>query len=300
MVDAKRSRLRTKLERLVVSANRRRPENQPKLTVKEAEKLAEDCVSSALARAQAHCAESGLPAVEVFAVVVMSNHLHLVVRAPGKNLAAFMGYFLARVAQTLNLLLGRVGPVFPRRYDAQPVLDEEAAAGRIRYVLENPKTAGLVRCFTEWPGFVAVAGLHEGDELETKYFDRTGWQLAKRPNERMRFWRRGRLRLSRLPGMESLSRAAYLATVKSWCDSRPADRCLGVEGVLDADVNQRPKKPKRSRRPYAFGRPENVDAYREASRLRYAAYDATRALAAIGQRVEWPEGMYAPGGAVAA
>ena len=44
--------------------------------------------------------------------MVMSNHLHLVVRAPGKNLAAFMGYFLARVAQTLNLLLGRVGPVF--------------------------------------------------------------------------------------------------------------------------------------------------------------------------------------------
>jgi REP element-mobilizing transposase RayT len=91
-------------------------------------------VSSALARAQEHCAENGLPPVEVFAVVVMSNHLHLVVRAPGKNLAAFMGYFLARVAQTLNLLLGRVGPVFPRRYDAQPVLDEEAAAGRIKYV----------------------------------------------------------------------------------------------------------------------------------------------------------------------
>jgi REP element-mobilizing transposase RayT len=300
VVEAKRSRLRTKLERLVASANRRRPENQPKLSVEEAEKLAEDCVSSALARAQEHCAERGLPPVEVFAVVVMSNHLHLVVRAPGKNLAAFMGYFLARVAQTLNLLLGRVGPVFPRRYDAQPILDEEAAAGRVKYVLENPKKAGLVCCFTEWPGFVAVAGLHEGEELETKHFDRTGWQLAKRPKERARYWRQSRLKLSRLPGMESLSRAAYLATVKSWCDSRPAERCLGVEGVLDADVNQRPKKPKRSRRPYAFGRPESVDAYREASRLRYAAYDAVRALAKIGERVEWPEGMYAPGGAVAA
>jgi hypothetical protein len=100
--------------------------------------------------------------------------------------------------------------------------------------------------------------------------------------------------------MESVSPKAYLATLKSWCDSRPADRCLGVEGVLDADVNQRPKKPKRSRRPYAFGRPESVDAYREASGLRYAAYDAVRAMAKLGQRVEWPSGMYAPGGAVAA
>ncbi len=56
----------------MASAKRRRPENQPKLTVEEPEKLAEDCVSSALARAQRHCAESGLPPVEVFAVV-MSN-----------------------------------------------------------------------------------------------------------------------------------------------------------------------------------------------------------------------------------
>jgi REP element-mobilizing transposase RayT len=300
VVAAKRARLRARLERLVASANRRRPESQPKLTVEEAEKLAEGLVSSALARAQAYCAKHGLPPVEVFAVVVMSNHLHLVVRAPGKNLAAFMGYFLARVAQTLNLLLGRVGPVFPRRYDAQPVLDEEAAAGRVKYVLENPKKAGLVRCFTEWPGFVAVAGLHEGEELETKHFDRSGWQLAKRPKERERYWRKSQLKLSRLPGMESLSPTAYLATLKSWCDSRPANRCLGVEGVLDADVNQRPKKPKRARRPYAFGRPENVDAYREVSRLRYAAYEATRALAKLGQRVEWPEGMYPPGGAIAA
>ncbi|MEZ4247294.1 MAG: hypothetical protein R3B99_03530 [Polyangiales bacterium] len=292
--------MRRKLERLVTSANRRRPENQPKLTVEEAEKLAEDCVSSALARAQAFFAEKGLPPVEVFAAVVMSNHLHLVLRAPGKNLAAFMGYFLARVAQTLNLLLGRVGPVFPRRYDAQPILDEEAAAGRVKYVLENPKKAGLVRCFTEWPGFVAVAGLHENDVLETKHFDRSAWQLAKRPSERARFWTKGRLKLSRLPGMASLARRAYLATVKSWCDSPPPDRCLGVEGVLDADVHQRPKKPKRSRRPYAFGSPEQIDAYRVASRLRYAAYDASRALAKLGDRVEWPEGMYAPGGAVAA
>ncbi|MCA9611666.1 MAG: hypothetical protein KC586_02800, partial [Myxococcales bacterium] len=99
VVDAKRLRLRTKLGRIVARANRRRPANQPKLTMEEAEKLAADLVSSALARAQEHCAKDGLPPVEVFAAVVMSNHLHLVLRARGKNLAAFMGYFLARVAQ---------------------------------------------------------------------------------------------------------------------------------------------------------------------------------------------------------
>ncbi|MEZ4252401.1 MAG: hypothetical protein R3B99_29675 [Polyangiales bacterium] len=299
-VEARRARLRKKLERVVAAANRRRPDNQPKLTVEEAERIAQHLVSSALARAQAHCAKEGLPPVEVFAVVVMSNHLHLVLRAPAKNLAAFVGYFLARVAQSLNLLLGRVGPVFPRRYDAQPILDEQAAAGRVKYVLENPKKAGLVRCFTEWPGFVAVAGMHEGDVVETQHFDRSAWQLAKRPPERGRYWRRGRLHLSRLPGMESLARARYVATVKSWCDSPAPERCLGVGGVLDVDVKHRPKKPKRGRRPYAFGNVVDVALYREASLRRYAAYDDARARAELGEHVEWPEGMYAPGGAVAA
>jgi hypothetical protein len=51
VVAAKRARLRARLERLVVSANRRRPENQPRQTVEEAEKLAEDFVSSARAQA---------------------------------------------------------------------------------------------------------------------------------------------------------------------------------------------------------------------------------------------------------
>ncbi|MBX3251738.1 MAG: hypothetical protein KF901_31460, partial [Myxococcales bacterium] len=35
---------------------------------------------------------------------------------------------------------------------------------RVRYVLENPKKAGLVRGFEEWPGFIAVAGMCDDDE----------------------------------------------------------------------------------------------------------------------------------------
>jgi len=38
--------------------------------VEEAEKLAEDCMSSALARAHEHGSESGLPPAEVFAAVI--------------------------------------------------------------------------------------------------------------------------------------------------------------------------------------------------------------------------------------
>ncbi|MBX3247282.1 MAG: hypothetical protein KF901_08880 [Myxococcales bacterium] len=299
-VEAKRAGLRKKLARLVERANARRPPGQMQLTVDEAEKLAADLVSSALARAQARCAKEGRPAVEIFAVVVMSNHIHLVIRARGKNLAAFMSYFLARVAQSLNLLLGRTGPVFPRRYDAQPILDEDAAAARVRYVLENPKKAGLVRGFEEWPGFIAVAGMCDDDELTTTFFDRTAWQQAKRPPDRAAFWRTHRLMLSQLPGMESVATHTYFATLKAWCDTPATPHCLGVVGVLDADVHQRPRQPKRSPRPYAFGTRDQIAAHRRATLLRYEAYDEARARFARGEPAQWPEGMYAPGGAVAA
>lgn len=94
---------------------------------------------------------------------------------------------------------------------------------------------------------MAVAGLHEVEELKTTRFDRSGWQLAKRPKERAGYWRKS-------TSGDGIT-LAYFATLKSWCDSRLTDR-------------GRPKKPKRSRRPYAFVSAESLNAYREASQLR--------------------------------
>jgi hypothetical protein len=84
VIEAKRSRLDARLARMVNRANQRRPPEQPQLTLEEAKFLARTLISSALARAQEACEEDGASVPEVYAVLVMSNHVHLVVRTPGK------------------------------------------------------------------------------------------------------------------------------------------------------------------------------------------------------------------------
>jgi len=94
-------RLDKRLAKLVNRANARSGPLQPKLTLEDARRMARGLVGSTLARAQKHCD------VKVYALVVMSNHLHLVVQTRKKNLAAFMGDFKARITENLNPLTGR-------------------------------------------------------------------------------------------------------------------------------------------------------------------------------------------------
>jgi REP element-mobilizing transposase RayT len=84
---------------------------QPKLTLKDAKRIARGTVGSAVARAQK------IYNTRVFALVTMSNHVQLVVQTRGKNLASFMRYVKARIAETINLLTGKRGPLWSRRYE---------------------------------------------------------------------------------------------------------------------------------------------------------------------------------------
>ncbi|MDH5671724.1 MAG: hypothetical protein OEZ06_06215 [Myxococcales bacterium] len=61
-----------RLGKLVERANAQSGPNQPKLTLEDARRMARGLIGSALARAQKHCE------VKVYALVVMSNHLHLI------------------------------------------------------------------------------------------------------------------------------------------------------------------------------------------------------------------------------
>jgi hypothetical protein len=60
VIDAKRARLAARLTRMLAAANRRRPPEQPRLTLAEAKTIAKNLIGSALARAQACCMEDGV------------------------------------------------------------------------------------------------------------------------------------------------------------------------------------------------------------------------------------------------
>ena len=53
----------------------------------------------------------------------MSNHLHALLRTRGRNLALFMRDVKSAITSTINLLTGKSGTLWQRRYDAQAVVD---------------------------------------------------------------------------------------------------------------------------------------------------------------------------------
>jgi REP element-mobilizing transposase RayT len=296
VLNAKRGALDKRLARLVDSANKRRPPWQPRLTLEEAKVIASGLISSALARAQKACELDGFEAPHVFAAIVMSNHVHLVARAPSKNLARFVGYFKARVAMSINLLLGRTGNVWHRRYDAQAVLTDEAAIGRVRYVLANPQKARLVRHVDEWPGFVALAGRDE-QHVQAHWFDWSAWHRERCPRDKAPFQRTTKLSLHKLPALGDRADHDYVRDLVDGIEPLAEhERVLGLDKVLDTDVHARPEHPKHARRPYAFGDAEAMRVYFEQCSAAYAAYQHCRERYLRGETVlEWPSGMYAPG-----
>lgn len=95
--------------------------------------------------------------LDLFAYVVMSNHVHLIVRAPNGGLPEAMQLFFSQVARRVNALRNRTGPVFSDRYHHQTICDAGALRNAIRYVLLNPQRAGLCAKAEEWPGLSSFA-----------------------------------------------------------------------------------------------------------------------------------------------
>ncbi|HZI04319.1 MAG TPA: transposase, partial [Archangium sp.] len=75
--------------------------------------------------------------VRLHAFTFASNHFHLLVWARGAALASFMQYLRANLSRKVGRLVDWSGGFWERRYSAEPVLDDTALVGRLRYVLAH-------------------------------------------------------------------------------------------------------------------------------------------------------------------
>ncbi len=73
-----------------------------------------------------------------------SNPLHLRVWARGAVLVGFMQYLRANLSKKVGRWVGWSGGFWERRDWAEPVLDDAARVGRLRYVLAHGVKEGLV------------------------------------------------------------------------------------------------------------------------------------------------------------
>ena len=74
-----------------------------------------------------------------------------------RQLARFMGYFLAKLAKEVGRLTGWRQKIFGRRYQHIVVSDEEVEQiRRFRYVLSHGVKENLVETLREWPGLSPI------------------------------------------------------------------------------------------------------------------------------------------------
>ncbi|HEX5747085.1 MAG TPA: hypothetical protein VFZ09_12655 [Archangium sp.] len=114
-----------------------------------------EVVGGVLAKAVQHSAGN----VRLHAFTFASNHFHLLVWARGAALAGFMQYLRANLSKKVGRWVDWSGGFWERRYSAEPVLDDAALVGRLRYVLAHGVKEGLVEKSAEWPGLTCLAQL---------------------------------------------------------------------------------------------------------------------------------------------
>ncbi|MFU8802426.1 MAG: transposase [Bradymonadaceae bacterium] len=200
--------------------------------------------------------------VKLLFFIFMSNHFHLGAQAPKENIERFMGHFQSALARNLNTLLGRSGPIFARRYSAEPILDDASLLQKMIYTLNNPVRAGLVECIEDWPGISSFSAHMSGAPITARWLNREELRRIRRrrnsttemEEEAYEFYE---MELMCLPAFAAKSheewssnlRELVAAGAESEAKTRKRKKVLGPAKVLKQDCHRRPSNPDFSERP---------------------------------------------------
>ena len=100
---------------------------------------------------------------QIPAYCLLTNHIHVVVKASLAQLSRGMHLLIGRYAQNFNDRYDRVGHLFQGRFHARAVTDDDYLATVCDYVLDNAVRAGLCRSRDEWPWLGGYARAWTGE-----------------------------------------------------------------------------------------------------------------------------------------
>ena len=221
--------------------------------------------------------------------VVASNHAHFFARPSSAwQLARFMQFVNANIAKEAARHHDWPERVWSRRYRAIPVVDDQAAHARMRYILSHGAKEGLVAAAGSWPGPNCIAALTHGDLLRGTWFDRSAEYRARAAGKDVKpreFATTYDVKLTPLPCLLHLTedqRQAHYRRVVREIDAAAAAANkekgrapMGVQAILDQDPHHRPKAPARSPAPLVHAHDdEKRDAYLTAYRVFVANFHA--------------------------
>ena len=262
-------------------------------------------VLGALGRAQR------LHGVRIFSFACLSNHFHLLLEVDdAKTLSSFMGCFLSKLAKEVVRLYGWKEKVFPRRYQAIPLMGEEATQiDRLKYLLSHGCKEGLVECLEDWPGAHCVHSLLTGESLEGIWHERDQETRARNRGQEIapdQFEIPETLTFDPLPCWQHLSPEEQRRRIAGLVEEIEAEAAeerkrtgkpvLGVAAILAQNPHGHPERPKKEPAPFIHAATKAARlAFREAYALFVAAYREAADKLRKGDRAAlFPIGSFPP------
>jgi REP element-mobilizing transposase RayT len=107
--------------------------------------------------------------VEIQALVLMYNHLHLLLTTPADDLGVVMRFFVSELTRRLNPVCGRSNRIFGSRYHPTLIDSELYFRTVLKYIYRNPVRSGTVARVEDYP-FSTLQGLMGNERLDFPMF----------------------------------------------------------------------------------------------------------------------------------
>lgn len=123
--------------------------------------------------------------VHLYAIAVLSNHVHMMLSGEAQQVAAFVGFFKREISRRWggDPEIDWPGAMW-EEYDATSLPTEEDQEHCLRYILSQGVKEGLVRRAEEWPGVHCSRHLATGRNIKGVWLDSTSYGQACRAEAR--------------------------------------------------------------------------------------------------------------------
>lgn len=116
--------------------------------------------------------------VEIHALLVMPNHIHMLVTTPEHDLGIVMNLLMSTVTRTINLISGRSGHLFGGPYHWSLIGDSRYFGHALKYVYRNPVRAKLCENVEDY-SYSTLHGILGSSKLPFPiHFTRTGMEIS--------------------------------------------------------------------------------------------------------------------------
>ncbi len=237
--------------------------------------------------------------VQVHALCVMSNHLHMVITDTRGNYPEFLCQVHKLIAKTLNVRWGRWENLWASEQASVVELTDAASVlDKIAYTLANPAMAHLVACIDAWPGASSWGAL-DGRVFEVR---RPGWFF----DEKGPMPEKVQMRYEVPPAFAGMSRADWARLVRVEVRKREKKAAeqrrelgievLGARAVMKQSPFGKPARevPRRGLKPRVAGRNKwrRIEVLQRNARWLAAYRAAFKRLREGARDVLFPAGTY--------